>query len=194
MVRDGRPPSAAGYREAAADLVRQYEEVAFEEVHRQLLGLFPTAPCRVLDVGAGTGRDAAALAALGHEVLAVEPTVELRVHTGLDWLDDSLPELGRVTGVFGLVLLTAVWMHLDGPERRRSMARLAGLLEPGGRMVLTLRHGPVPAGRRMFDVSAEETVALADAHGLGLLHRGSRGDGHGRAGVHWTELVFARPA
>ena len=42
--------------------------------------LIPATPSRVLDVGAGTGRDAAALAALGHSVVAVEPTPELRAH------------------------------------------------------------------------------------------------------------------
>jgi hypothetical protein len=32
-------------------------------------------------------------------------------------------------------------------------------------MIFTLRHGPVPVGRRMFDVSAEETIHLAEAVG-----------------------------
>lgn len=35
---------------------------------------------------------------------------------------------------------------------------------------MTLRHGAIPAGRHMFDVSAEETVALAQTHNLSLLH------------------------
>jgi protein-L-isoaspartate O-methyltransferase len=33
----------------------------------------------VLDIGSGTGRDAAGLAAMGHSVVAVEPTAELRI-------------------------------------------------------------------------------------------------------------------
>ena len=37
------------------------------------------------------------------------------------------------------------------------MGRVAGLLRPGGLMTLLLRHGPVPQGRRMFEVSAAET-------------------------------------
>ena len=61
-------------------------------------------------------------------------------------------------------MLTAVWMHLDEDERAAGMASLAGLLAPGGQILMTLRHGPVPPGRRMFDVSAAE-IALAARHG-----------------------------
>ncbi|MEU1729117.1 hypothetical protein [Nonomuraea sp. NPDC005692] len=63
------------------------------------------------------------------------------------------------------------------------MAKLAGLLVPGGRVLLSLRHGPVPAGRRMFSVSARETIDLADTHGLELIHRAERVDPHDRQDV-----------
>ena len=69
-----------GYAENAAALAEQYERLTFEDVHRDMLALFPVEPGRVLDVGAGTGRDAAALSARGHRVTAVEPTRELREH------------------------------------------------------------------------------------------------------------------
>ncbi|MEV7360275.1 class I SAM-dependent methyltransferase [Kitasatospora sp. NPDC091276] len=192
--------STAGYAEAAEELAVQYESVTFAEVHADLLHSYPPPPAAVLDVGAGTGRDAAALAALGHPVVAVEPTAELRsvaerLHagSGVRWVADALPELPRLSAGaerFDLVLLTAVWMHLAPAERPLAMAALGRLLAPGGRLALTLRHGPVPPGRRMFDVPPEETVALAAARGLRLLHRAERGDLHGRSGVRWTSLVF----
>lgn len=184
-----------GYREAAAELITQYEEVTFEQLHAQVLHLLPQRPVRVLELGAGTGRDAAWLAARGHLVTAVEPVVELRVHEGpgITWLVDELPGLARVTGRFGLVTAVAVWMHLDEGQRRAAMRRVAGLLAPGGRLVLTLRHGPVPAGRRMFPVTAEETALLGGGSGLAEVHRSSRADGHGRAGVRWEQLVLEAP-
>jgi hypothetical protein len=46
------------------------------------------------------------------------------------------------------------------------MPRVAGLVRLGGVMMLSLRYGPVPPGRRMFDVSADETIRLARAEGL----------------------------
>ncbi|MFJ2899695.1 class I SAM-dependent methyltransferase [Streptomyces sp. NPDC087218] len=190
--------STAGYGEAAEALAEQYESVTFNEVHREVLHLFPSRPGSVLDIGAGSGRDAAALAIRGHRVVAAEPTAELRtlgrrLHADqeIEWVDDALPELAGLTAQarrFDLILLTAVWMHLDERQRTSSMARLVGLLGSGGRVVLSLRHGPVPAGRRMFPVSAEETISLARGHGLDVIHETRREDPHGRPGVTWTYL------
>ncbi|MER6068408.1 class I SAM-dependent methyltransferase [Streptomyces sp. NPDC001817] len=196
---ESRSPArgTAGYAESADALVVQYEEVTFEEVHSAVLQLVPARPGRILDVGAGTGRDAAALAARGHRVVAVEPTPELREHgqrihpdSAIDWVDDTLPDLLSSRGPFDAVFATAVWMHLDAGERRRAMARIAGLLAPGGRFLVNLRHGPVPEGRHMFDVSASETVELASTHGLQTVHLSERADLHGRDSVRWTCLVL----
>ena len=193
-----------GYAEEADALVRQYESRCFEDVHRDVLHLLPQPPGRVLDVGAGTGRDAAALAAMGHRVTAVEPTAAMRTQAarlhpvpGIEWVDDSLPELAAIVlegTAYDAVMLSAVWMHLDAAQRRRAMPVVAGLVRPGGVLVLSLRHGPVPAGRRMFDVTGEETAALAAAEGLqSVLHCERRESALGRPGVSWTRLAFQHP-
>ncbi|MBX9947272.1 MAG: class I SAM-dependent methyltransferase [Reyranella sp.] len=193
-------PGTEGYGATADALARHYESVAFAEVHREVLPLLPTAPGRALDIGAGTGRDAAALAALGHRVVAVEPTPELRAHgrrlhgtAAIDWIDDGLPRLDKVHALgrrFDLVLLTGVWMHLDAAERAQAMPRVAALLAPGALLTVQLRHGPVPAGRRMFDVSAAETRALAADFGLATLHDSERPALLGGSAVWWSVLAF----
>jgi SAM-dependent methyltransferase len=198
----GRASGTEGYGETAAKLVGPYETIAFHDVHADVLHLFPGAPGRVLDIGAGTGRDAAALAGQGHAVTAVEPTPELRDHgkalhsaAPIVWIDDALPDLDIVRGLgatFDLVLLTAVWMHLDLGQRQGAMPKVASLLAPGGVMAMRLRHGPVPAGRRMFDVTIEETAALAEACGLSTIHRGRRPGLFGVPDVHWSVVVFRR--
>ena len=144
-----------------------------------MLPFLPAPPARLLDIGAGTGRDAAGFAALGYDVVAAEPTDEMReggqrlhADAGIEWLDDGLPELGVLRGrgdSFDIVMMTAVWMHLDQAERQRGLPTVAALLRPRGMLAMNLRYGPVPAGRRMFEVSAGETVALAAASGLALL-------------------------
>ncbi len=98
-----RLDSKAGYAENADALVAQYEGIAFAETHRDTLHLLPAAPARILDIGAGSGRDAAALCALGHSVVAVEPTAALRqqgqrlhAQAPILWLDDELPDLPRL--------------------------------------------------------------------------------------------------
>ncbi len=194
--------STSGYAERAAVLARRYESVTFEAAFGALLPYLPAPPCRVADIGAGTGRDAAWLAARGYEVTAVEPVPEMRavasrLHPGASvrWVDDALPALGKLSGAFALIQLRAVWMHLDAGERARALPRVAALLAGGGRVILTLRHGPVPAGRRMFDVTPEEVIGTGAALGLGLLHRGHVADTLGRTEVTWTNLVLgqARP-
>lgn len=194
-----------GYAEQADELVGRYEAIGFTDKHRALLHLLPASPARVLDIGAGTGADAAWLAQQGHRVVAVEPTREMRSHgmalhpsTSIEWVDDSLPRLDRVlerAQRFELVMLTAVWMHLDEEERRFAMPVLASLLEPDGVLALTIRRGPVPAGRVMFDVSAEETVALARECGLRAVLRVNGPSMHAvnrQAGVTWSQLAFRR--
>jgi SAM-dependent methyltransferase len=193
-----------GYAEEAEALTVQYESITFAQAQSSILHLIPPHPCRVIDIGAGTGRDAAGFAALGHQVLAVEPTDALRSraqalhpHPDIEWLNDSLPDLARVTArgeTFDVVMLTAVWMHLDETQRRRAMPNVASLVSPGGVMSLSLRYGPVPPGRRMLAVSADETVSLAQKEGLELVFSRSHLDSAlKRPGVSWTRLAFVRP-
>lgn len=200
----GRPSGTEGYAEAADALIEHYESVAFADVHRRVLHLIPTAPGRILEIGAGTGRDAAGFAAMGHRVTAVEPTAEFRIaaktlHPSplIEWLDDSLPDLASLNGHdarFDVVMLTAVWMHLDPGQRRGGMTRIVPLLRAGGVMIVSLRHGPAPPGRRMFDVGGDETAALATAEGLVVELRfdAERGSLE-RPGVSWTRLAFSKP-
>jgi SAM-dependent methyltransferase len=196
-----------GYAENAAELIERYESLSFACKHEAVLHLLPRTPARVLDIGAGTGADAAWLAAQGHRVVAVEPTPALREHgvqhhasPRIEWVNDALPALERVSGrtrAFELIMLTAVWMHLDEHERRAAMPVVASLLAPGGVLVMALRHGPVPSDRTMFCVSAKETVALAEIEGLRCVldvSAESKLPANRRAGVTWSRLAFAHKA
>lgn len=197
----------AGYPQDAADLVERYEAISFGEKHRSILHLLPVGPSRVLDVGAGTGADAAWFARGGHDVVAVEPVRELylpgmALHPSprIEWIEDALPGLRVVLASgrrFDLVMLTAVWMHLDDAERRAAMPNVAALLDEGGLLILSLRHGSPPPRRRMFDVSAEETTALAHDCGLRLVfsERTESAQAANRAaGITWSRLAFVRGA
>jgi SAM-dependent methyltransferase len=192
-----------GYADEAETLVKQYESLAFADVHGSVLHLVPATTSLVLDIGAGTGRDAAGFAAMGHHVVAVEPTHALRSRAAelhpsphIEWLDDSLPELTQVMTLgmtLDVVMLTAVWMRLDLAQRQRAMPRVASLLRPGGVVIMSLRYGPVPQGRRMFVVSVEETIRLASAEGLRCILKleAQRGTLL-RPGVSWARLAFRK--
>jgi SAM-dependent methyltransferase len=197
--------SNAGYSREVAALFKRYESRDAAGIHAPWVYLFPTPPARILDIGAGTGRDAAWLASLGHSVLAVEPTDALRTGAAelhpdprIEWLDDILPDIPQVLARqerFDLILMHAVWMHLTEDERATGMANLVGLLAPGGRIAMSQRHGPVPEGRRMFDVTGTDTIALARQHGLTNLYHERAGSiqAENRAnGIEWTKLVFEK--
>jgi hypothetical protein len=124
--------------------------------------------------------------------------MKLHPSARIEWVDDSLPELAHLTrrGLdFDLVMLTAVWMHLDPHQRQLAMPRVAALVHTSGTVIMSLRHGPVPAGRCMFDVGAQETITLARANGLDLLlHQltPSTQPANRLADVTWTRLAFAK--
>jgi hypothetical protein len=112
----------------------------------------------------------------------------------IEWLDDSLPDLAAVRGrkeEFDLVML-AVWMHLDEAQRELAMPNASALVRNGGIVIMSLRHGPIPPGRRMFEVSAEETIALAQRSNLFCtLNRGAESSLR-QPGVSWTRLAFQK--
>jgi SAM-dependent methyltransferase len=197
-------PTLAWYDAEAAALLARYEAIDSARLHAALIPHLPAQPAgrAALDVGAGTGRDAAWLAGLGWDVLAAEPAPALRAlgeaahaHTPVRWIDDRLPDLAAVRALgrtFDLILLSAVWMHLPQEARPRAFAALAGLLAPGGVLSLLLRNGPAGAARRMWPTSSEEIAALAEAHVLTTLHDAPSDDQQGRAEVTWRTVILRR--
>lgn len=198
-------PGTEGYSEYAEWLIPQYESVPFVEKYKAVLHLLPTKASEILDIGAGTGADAAWLATKGHYVLAVEPTGLLReagekLHPSnqIEWLEDSLPMLSKTMGrekAFDLVLVIAVWAHLAETERQQAMFNIAALLRPDALLIMSIRHGPAPTSRRIFEVSAEETIELAQRHSLKVtLHllTASVQPINRQAGVTWSWLVFQK--
>ena len=105
------------YNENARNLAQQYLSMSFEEVHQSWIDFLPSVisnpNARILDLGAGSGRDAKYLSDLAQEthlvknniqVIAVEPAIELlklgqqtTAGTKVKWLNDSLPALSLVT-------------------------------------------------------------------------------------------------
>ena len=70
--------SVGWYDAHALELIGRYEAIDPAKLHDWLLGLVPATPGTVLDIGAGTGRDAAWFARQGHDVIAVEPSGSMR--------------------------------------------------------------------------------------------------------------------
>ncbi len=168
-----------------------------------MLELLPKKAGTVLDVGSGSGRDAAGLAELGHQVVAVEPNNKMRnramqIHSSdrIHWLNDSLPKLNKVRNfalTYDFILLSGVWVHVAPNERRSTFRRLASLLTPGGIMCVTLRHGPADAARGFWEANSEEILQLARDFGLFATHVREEDDLLRRTGISWTRIVLRSP-
>ena len=190
------PDAIRWYDQNVSDVSRRYEFVAAETVHGWLVDLLPNAPALVLDVGAGTGRDAAWLASRGLEVVAVEPSGAMRAEAqrlhpspSIRWVSDSLPGLAQVLRLglsFDLILLSAVWMHVPPADRTRAFRKLVMLLKPGGCIAITLRHGPAEPERGIYAVTQAEIERLARAHGAFVEKATDSKDELGRRAVNWT--------
>jgi len=163
------------YNKNAQDLCSQYDALRFEDVHQSWSRYWPASGSKVLDLGAGSGRDAKWFEEQGCEVFAVEPSVAMRTlgqkKTGLNvsWLDDSLPALTKTENLgiqFDLILLSAVWMHIAPSYRERAFRKLSNLLAPHGKLVISLRHGQFDDGRKSYEVSVEELETLSKSSAL----------------------------
>ncbi len=193
------------YDANAVRLAEKWRTLDPRDVHAPVLHLLPTQPSRILDIGAGAGGDAAWFAAQGHTVLAVEPADGLR-RAGManhpspciEWLDDALPDLARLRErreTFDLVMISAVWAHLDHDQRARAMPNVAAQVGNGGRLILSIRNGWTPPERPTWEARPEETIRRAQAEGLDLiLHTTTESiQALNRAhGVTWTRLAFEK--
>lgn len=205
MNPDATVPGTEGYLDDAEWLVPRYEGVSFEDKYQAVHHLLPTAPGSVLDIGAGTGVDSAWLTRQGHNVTAIEPVAAfrdagIRLHSQLriEWIDDSLPDLMKMASrkeSFDVVLINAVWHHLAPVEQKHAMSRIVLLLKPGATLVMSIRHGAAPVNRRVFEVSADQTIDMALSFGLQLIEEAKTASIqrlNRQAGVTWTWLAFEK--
>ena len=200
-----RPPNdpVAHYDAQAAVFAEQYERASSDAIHAPFADLITAGPGLALDVGAGSGRDAAWLAGQGYEVVAAEPAAGMRSEgaarhpaSNIRWIDDRLPDLStihRLGLAFDVILISAVWMHIIPAQRARAYRKLVTLLKPGGSLLMTLRHGPGDPERLMWPTSVGEIEALARDHGMTVLRASRADDQLGRLDVTWTSIGLRLP-
>ena len=207
MVSSKDDTALTFYEAHAVNLADTYESVprslAHPAVSLYLNRLPSNAQLRVLDVGAGSGRDAAWFSSLGHSVIAVEPSSAMRriarsIHPddGIIWRSDSLPELDTLMAEqqrYDLILLSAVWMHVLPQDRPEALRNLVSLLEPNGIIFVTLRLGPSDTERGLYAVTSEEIERLLAPTGFVLETFDERPDLLGRTNISWVTLSIKAP-
>jgi 2-polyprenyl-3-methyl-5-hydroxy-6-metoxy-1,4-benzoquinol methylase len=132
--------------------------------------LQPAAAAPVLDVGAGTGRNAIPLARRGHPVDAIEFTPEMLEVLGqsasdagvaIDLLNQDIrdPAFAPRANRYALIVLSGVVQYFNDPALlHQLLGKLAPSLRPGGQMVLdcfvaTEGYEPTPLARQLSYVT-----------------------------------------
>ena len=198
-------PGIEGYERSVQRFVESSQALDFAEVCRDFLDHLPLLPGRVLDAGAGAGQNAAAIAKMGHLVVAIEPMADFLAaaratyaNLPVTWIDDSLPklqQLGSAPAQFDFILVDGVWHHLDEAARSRAISRFAFLLKPGGKCALSLRNGPAGMGTCIYPTDASCTLKQAQACGLECVFRLENQPSifSHKKNVTWSRLVLLKP-
>jgi SAM-dependent methyltransferase len=157
----------SGYASTFADLVARGADVDGEA---RLADAIAPRGARILDAGAGMGRVAAALAARGHDVVAVEPDAALveqsrRTYPDLPVVPLDILGLGDEHGPFDVIVCVGnVMIFLAEGTEVAVLTRLRELLAPGGRILVGFHLHGGPASARHYP--ADEFAADAAAAGL----------------------------
>lgn len=162
------------------------EEAARSAMSRHFESAFAPG-ARVLDVGCGKGRDVVALLDMGFEAYGVEPNEAMRSRAlARDprlpgrIADAALPALGQpFGGSFDAVACSAVLMHLPAATLPASLAAIAAVLRPRGRVLMAvpemlpglLVDGLDPDGRAFANHSPEHVQSLMAELGFALRMR-----------------------
>lgn len=167
-------PGSRGYGARFAQLV---EEGADVDGEARLADALVRRGARIVDVGSGMGRVAAALRARGHDVVAVEPDPDLveqsrRTYPDLpvvhaDVLDADPAALGGDADL--VVAVGNVMVFLAEGTEREVLRRVRDLLAPHGRVLVGFHPADGPAAAR--DYPPEEFVEDARSAGLRVEHR-----------------------
>lgn len=200
------------YAAHAAEIARRHRDVSLAAggIARHLTWAFKPED-RILDVGAGSGRDLAQLVAEGHVAYGLEPVREMRDQATSAYpalhgkvfegsLPDALPDLASLGGPFDGVLCSAVLQHVPRGQLLDSVYAIRALLRPGGRALVSVptRRADIGSderdayGRLFRLVSPGELALLFERVGFRAIERWEDLDSLGRTDTTWATFLFER--
>ncbi|BCJ62374.1 class I SAM-dependent methyltransferase [Micromonospora endophytica] len=155
----------AQVRRSYATLVEHYTAMTvsyrrFPGLQQELetfLGSLPDGP--VLDLGCGAGRDAQLTAATGRTVILADVTLELltvtaaRLGTRSAVCGDALA-LPLRSDRFAGIIASGVLLHLPKPYTAAALAGIRRTLMPGGKALVSMKHGGQDGWRSTDDFPA----------------------------------------
>ena len=180
--------------------VAKTRDIEMGDIHERFVERLPKGG-RVLDVGAGAGRDSQVFMALGFNVVAVEPSPKLASHlrgiAGLEVVERKAEEIEE-TEYYDGIWACASLLHLDDERLDLAMSRLWHSLKPGGIMYVSFGTGRrqyrASDGRYFHEMTDDDLALLAKQHGLTPLeswHSDSKLEGSKT--IDWNNLIVRKP-
>ena len=186
------------------DLVRRYESADVLDLHALLASSFPPG-ARLLELGCGSGRDAAHMLASGFDVTASDAVQEMidaaaAYHPALAGRlcrlcmpRDLTPSLGSFDGVYAV----ATFMHLTRPAIQDLFSRIRHILIPEGRLFFSvpLHRDDVAAdefdakGRRFTAMTHADWTGICRHNGFDIITAATTSDGLGRESFAWLNCL-----
>lgn len=192
------------YSQNSLKVAERYESANVTKLHDFLLSSLKPGG-RLLELGCGSGRDAAFMVNQGFKVLATDGSAsmvqqakthhpELAGHVVHLKLPDGLSnELGVFDGIYAV----AVLMHLSVQEIERTIRAVNPLLTAKGRFIFSvparrdeaLTNAFDSKGRRFTALSPDRWKDLCLKHNLQIVRTMISEDGLGRDGIVWMNCL-----
>lgn len=202
------PLTSAYYASHAAECAARYDAADVLPLHELLQSLAP-AGSRVLEIGGGSGRDAAFLVHLGYdttytdgceemvrEAVKRHPELATKARCAAFPLPDDHPLLLER---YDMVLCAAVIMHLDDASLERLAMQLVRMVADTGRLVLSHSRGHrCPArnrdscGRLFIERTPTSVNSVLRNGGFQPVELIENADGLGRDGITWATHVLQK--
>lgn len=198
----------AYYRENAKNLAKRYETAQMDNLNELLLKWLPEksaskeAP-EILELGCGSGREAAFLLSQGYDVIGIDGSLNLieeakKFHPELGGrlFCRTIPDELNFDRKFDALISIAVLMHFDEKQIEVTLRKATGLLRQKGRFIFSvciertgLENGFDIQQRRFTLLSSDKWKELCDSAGLKIIHEKINSDGLNRGGVEWLSCV-----
>ena len=206
-MRHEKKPTINYYEQHAEELAQRYESADVTDLHRRLLETF-SPDSQLLEIGCGSGREAALLFAQGFDVKGIDPSSaminralsfhpELKGRLFRGAVPDEIPppilEDGHYNGIYAVASL----MHLSEEQLRPTFENFYRLLKQDGKLLFSVplsrpdldKSGYDEKGRYFLLLSQDDWINKAESAGFHTVSTTTNGDGMGRESITWMTCV-----
>ena len=192
------------YQKNGENIAERYESADVSNLHKVLNASFKL-PANLLELGCGSGRDAAFMTKQGFNVIAVDGSA-MMIESALNYhpelsgclhtirLPDGLSgSFGKFDGVFSIAAL----MHFSRPQIETIIKQVNSLLVSKGNFFFSVpiqrddiqKNEFDAKGRRFTTMTKAQWLEICRKYGFEPIRSGTTEDGLGRKGIAWMNCL-----